>query len=174
MSAPARPPLDSARAGHHSVQWHRAEALCQATVYEAIAFLADGAKLGRWALGCWDTQDCGNGTVRGHSLFDGQSMWVQPIADAVASRVTYLVGATPDALLPRIHAEVSAAVSTEVTDSSPRGDETLCRISLCAERLPDMDDARWQRLVHCHEVEVLLIQGQLALARATYRRSGAA
>ena len=38
-----------------------------------------------------------------------------------------------------------------------------CRITLEAERTPGMDDARWLRLVRCHEVEVLLIQARLAL-----------
>jgi hypothetical protein len=36
-----------------------------------------------------------------------------------------------------------------------------CVVSLHARRTPDMDDARWLRLVRCHEVEILLIQAQL-------------
>lgn len=130
---------------------HEASVLCDASVQAALAFLADGVQLGRWALGCWDTRAVDDGLVRGHSLFDGQAGWVRPVVDATLGTVTYHVGGAPGALQPRIVARVEAGQ-----------DWTQCRITLEAERQPDMDDARWLRLARCHEVEVLLIQAQLA------------
>jgi hypothetical protein len=138
---------------------HCASVVCPVPAARALAFLADGIALGRWALGCWQTHhidnDGGNGIVKGHSLFDDQPGWVRPVADAERMTVTYHVGGSPEALSPRIQATV------EPGSAFGQGDG-CCRISLRASRTPDMDDARWQRLVHCHEVEVLLIQAQLA------------
>jgi hypothetical protein len=37
-----------------------------------------------------------------------------------------------------------------------------CLVSLVAWRVASMDQARWERLIACHEVEVLLIQALLS------------
>lgn len=128
---------------------HIAQADCPVPSSTALAFLADGLRLGRWGLGSMDTVEVSPGVVRGTSLFDGSHSYIRPVADAAAGTVTYHVGSDPSRLTPRIHARVSPA---------PGG----CTVSLHARRSPDMDDARWQRLVRCHEVEILLIQAQLA------------
>lgn len=129
---------------------HSASVVCRVPAAVALAFLADGLQLGRWALGCWQTVAVGGGVVRGQSLFDGQPAWVLPVVDACAGSVAYHVGGAADALTPRIRATVQ-----------PEPGGTACRIGLHAERSPDMDDARWLRLVRCHEVEVLLIDALL-------------
>jgi hypothetical protein len=134
---------------------HRTSVVCQVHAQQALDFLADGLALGRWALGCWDTELAGEGVVRGHSLFDNQPSWVRPVTDRERLTVVYHVGGAPDALSPRIRAFV------EPLDAI--GQPPSCRISLHAERTPDMDDARWLRLVRCHELEVLLIQSRMAL-----------
>jgi len=139
---------------------HCASALCRVPAARALAFLADGVQLGHWALGCWQTREVGDGVVRGHSLFDGQPGWVRPVADEGRMTVTYHVGGSPETLRPRIHATV------EPGSAFGEGDD-CCRISLHASRTPDMDDDRWLRLVRCHEVEVLLIQSQLARTGAS-------
>lgn len=135
---------------HLGATTHCASVLCRVPASLALDFLADGLRLGRWALGCWETEPAGEGVVRGHSLFDGQPAWVRPVADLQALGVVYHVGGSAQALAPRIRATVQ-----------PEPDGTACRISLHAERTPDMDDDRWLRLVRCHEVEVLLIDAQL-------------
>lgn len=139
-----------------SATTHRAEVVCAVPVHEALDFLADGIALGHWALGCWATEPAGDGVVRGRSLFDEQPSWVRPVVDPARRTVTYHVGSTPDALAPRIHAEVEPADTVG-----------SCRITLHASRSAGMDDARWLRLVRCHEVEVLLIQARLALRHHT-------
>ena len=127
---------------------HCASVVCRVSAPQALAFLADGLQLGQWALGCWQTEAVGGGVVRGRSLFDDTPSWVRPVVDEARMTVSYHVGGAPDALSPRIHAVVAA---------DPDG----CRISLHASRTPDMDDARWLRLMRCHELEVLLIQARL-------------
>lgn len=134
---------------------HRATVRCAVSAELALAFLGDGLQLGRWALGCWQTEPAGDGVVRGHSLFDGQPGWVRPVVDAAKGTVTYHVGGSPDALVPRIVARVR-----------PESGHAHCSITLEAERTPGMDDARWLRLVRCHEVEVLLIEALLARPNA--------
>jgi hypothetical protein len=138
---------------------HRASVLCDVPALQAFAFLADGLQLGTWALGAWDTQPAGDGVVRGRSLFDDQPGWVRPVGDAARLRVDYHVGGAPDALTPRILATI------EPLPAAATG-AARCRVTLHAARDPGMDDARWLRLVRCHEVEVLLIQGRLAIAAA--------
>ena len=138
-----------------SSQSHCVSVLCSAPVQQALDFLADGLELGRWALGCWETVPVGAGVVRGRSLFDGQASYVRPVADREHLSVTYHVGGSPDALRARIEAVVEPVGGS--------GSSPACRIALRAQRGPDMDEARWMRLVRCHEVEVLLIQSRLAL-----------
>lgn len=128
---------------------HIARADCPVPVATALAFLADGLRLGRWGLGSMDTVTVAPGVVRGTSLFDGSHSYIRPEADVATGTVTYHVGSDPGRLTPRIQARVTPA---------PAG----CTVALQARRSPDMDDARWQRLVRCHEVEVLLIQAQLS------------
>ncbi|VTU24711.1 hypothetical protein H6CHR_02248 [Variovorax sp. PBL-H6] len=137
---------------------HCASVLCQVPARHALEFLVDGLQLGRWALGCWDTASVGEGVVCGRSLFDDQPSWVRPVADHTRMAVVYHVGSAPDALSPRIRATVEPIEAVEAQGNAP-----CCRISLHAERTPGMDDARWLRLMRCHEVEVLLIQARLAL-----------
>ncbi|MDM0076308.1 hypothetical protein QTH90_18005 [Variovorax sp. J2P1-59] len=141
---------------------HCASVECRVSAPEALAFLADGVQLGHWALGCWQTEPVGAGVVRGHSLFDDQPGYVRPVMDEALMKVVYHVGASPDALSPRISAVVEPVAATDGAGES-------CRISLLATRTPDMDNARWLRLMHCHEVEVLLIQARLQLRTASPR-----
>lgn len=144
---------------------HIARVECEVSAAEALAFMADGMALGEWALGAWGampvstTKSLPEGVVRGYSLFDDQPSWVRPVADVSRMQVDYHVGGDPTALSPRIVARVEALAP------GPDG-RSRCSITLHATRSPDMSDARWLRLVRCHEVEVLLIEGRLALRAA--------
>ena len=132
---------------------------CAVPAERAFAFLCDGVMLGRWALGCWQTEPRGDELFVGRSLFDGGAVWARPVGDARLLTVDYHVGASPDALVPRIMARV---VSGSMVG---RGAE-VCLVSLIAWRDQSMDDARWHRLVACHEVEILLIQALLTRSSA--------
>lgn len=130
---------------------HIACAACAMSAAEALAFLADGERLGRWGLGCMDTVVVAPGVVRGTSLFDGSHSYIRPVADAATGTVTYFVGTDPARLSPRIQARVTPI-------------QAGCVVALHAQRSADMDDARWLRLTRCHDVEILLIQSQMAAA----------
>lgn len=144
---------------------HCASVLCKVPAHQAFAFLADGLALGQWALGSWQTAPVGDGVVRGLSLFDDQPTWVRPVGDLASLTITYHVGSSPDSLRPRISAVVQAG------ETMGHG-ANCCRVSLHALREPGMDDARWLRLVRCHEVEVLLIEARLALLAAPSTQRG--
>ena len=135
---------------------HCVSVLCSVPATRAFAFLSDGDKLGQWALGCWDARAVGAGVFRGRSLFDDAVTWVRPVGDATRLEVDFHVGASADRLVPRIRALV-------VPGPAIGRDDHCCDVSLLAWRDAGMDDARWLRLVRCHEVEVLLIQARLAL-----------
>ena len=139
----------------HGAGIHEACALCTVSVDVALDFLKDGLALGRWALGCWSTEAVGEGIFRGRSLFDDGPCYVMPVADRALGRVDYHVGADRESLVPRIHA---LAVPTPATSA---GHDT-CMVTLSARRDDAMDDARWLRLVRCHDTEILLIQALLA------------
>lgn len=135
---------------------HCATVLCKVPAQQAFTFLADGLALGQWALGAWQTVAVGAGVVRGLSLFDDQPTWVRPVGDLASLTISYEVGSSPDSLHPRISAVVQAG--EDIGEGSD-----CCRVSLHAVRAAGMDDARWLRLVRCHEVEVLLIEARLAM-----------
>ena len=121
----------------------------------AYAFLADGLAVGRWALGSFQARRVGPNLFRGRSLFDGAAVLYRPIGDRARLTVDYHVGTDPQALVPRVMARV---LPGEATGRDPRS----CVVTLVAWRDAAMTDARWERLVACHEVEIRLVQAQLA------------
>jgi hypothetical protein len=121
----------------------------------AYAFLSDGLEVGRWALGSFEARQVGRNLFRGRSLFDGTEVLYRPVGDAARLIVDYHVGATPRSLVPRVMARVMPGEATG-------RDEHACLITLLAWRDAAMTEARWQRLVACHEVEILLVQALLA------------
>ena len=138
------------------VVMHAAEVTCRVAPALALAFLSDGRALGSWALGSWKTEEVDTGIFRGHSLFDDKPTYIRPEPMAAQMRVVYHVGSSPCALTPRIEADVIEDVA----------DASSCRVVLRAERPMGMTDERWNRLVRCHEVEVLLIQSRVEAYRA--------
>ena len=55
-------------------------------------------------------------------------------------------------------------ISAQIVPGPSLGrDADCCQVNLIAWRDAGMDDARWLRLVRCHQVEILLIQARLAV-----------
>ena len=128
---------------------HCVSAGCAVPARRAYAFLTDGIAVGRWALGSFDATKVGPDLFRGRSLFDGAAVHYRPVGDPERMIVDYHVGTNPRALVPRVMARVV-----------PRTGRS-CLVMLIAWRDAAMSDARWERLVACHEVEIRLIQAQL-------------
>ena len=121
----------------------------------AYEFLSDGLAVGGWALGSFQARRAGPNLYRGRSLFDGAEVLYRPVGDRARLIVDYHVGTDPKALVPRVMARV---LPGEATGRDPRS----CVVTLVAWRDAAMTDARWDRLVACHEVEIRLVQAQLA------------
>jgi hypothetical protein len=137
---------------------HCVTAECAVPARRAYDFLADGFAVGCWALGSFDARRVGPNLFRGRSLFDGAEVLYRPVGDAARLIVDYHVGTSPRALVPRVMARV---VPGESTGRSRRS----CLVSLLAWRAASMSEARWERLVACHEVEIRLVQALLAGGR---------
>jgi hypothetical protein len=137
---------------------HCVTAECAVPARRAYEFLSDGVAVGRWALGSFDARRVGPNLFRGRSLFDGAEVLYRPVGDAARLIVDYHVGTSPRALVPRVMARV---VPGESTGRSRRS----CLVSLLAWRDASMSEARWERLIACHEVEIRLVQAQLAARR---------
>jgi len=134
---------------------HCVTAECAVPARRAYEFLSDGLAVGRWALGSFDARRVGPNLFRGRSLFDGAEVLYRPVGDAARLIVDYHVGTSPRALVPRVMARV---VPGESTGRSRRS----CLVSLLAWRDASMSEARWERLIACHEVEIRLVQALLA------------
>jgi len=134
---------------------HCVTAECAVPAPRAYAFLLDGLAVGRWALGSFGAEKVSADLFRGRSLFDGAEVLYRPVGDPARLIVDYHVGTDPQALVPRVMARV---VPGEATGR----DKGSCLVTLVAWRDASMSDARWQRLVACHGVEILLVQAQLA------------
>ena len=121
---------------------------------KVFRYLSDPEKLGRWALGCFNTQSAGKeGLYKGISLFDGSETWVRIEADVKRLIIDYHVGDS-DHQVPRI--------STRVMPGPAYGsDSTHCIVSMMAWRTKDMSDSRWHRLCVSHEAEILMIRSQI-------------
>ena len=136
---------------------HATARLCNATCAQAMAHLSTGAGMSRWILGLWNCRETAPGLFTGVSLFDGASGWVRVVADAGRGQVDYLVGATPETLVPRIRACVIDGPRLGHADGT-------CLVTLEAWRTGDMSEERWARLVATHETEIELIHAQLGAA----------
>jgi hypothetical protein len=134
---------------------HCVTAECAVPARRAFEFLSDGVAVGRWALGSFDARRVGPNLFRGRSLFDGAEVLYRPVGDAARLIVDYHVGTSPRALVPRVMARVVPGESTG------RGRRS-CLVSLLAWRDASMSEARWERLIACHEVEIRLVQALLA------------
>ena len=137
---------------------HCVTAECAVPARRAFDFLADGLEVGRWALGSFDAEKVGRNLFRGRSLFDGTNVLYRPVGDAARLIVDYHVGASPRALTPRVMARV---IPGETTGRGKRA----CLVSLVAWRDASMTEARWERLMACHEVEIRLVQALLGGGR---------
>jgi hypothetical protein len=134
---------------------HCVAAECAVPARRAYDFLVDGLEVGRWALGSFDAEKVGRNLFRGRSLFDGADVLYRPVGDAARLIIDYHVGTNPGALVPRVMARVVPGEATGRGKGS-------CLVTLIAWRDAAMSDARWERLVACHEVEIRLVQALLA------------
>jgi hypothetical protein len=140
-----------------SASAHTAARLCRATVAAAMRHLATPQGMSRWALGMWNCREVEPGLVAGESLFDGGVAWARIVKLADVDALDYHVGASPDRLLPRIHARV---IDGPLLGHPPG----TCVVSLLAWQPEGMSEQRWRRLVVSHEAEIELIQAQLDAA----------
>ena len=133
---------------------HCTSALCAATAEAAFAYVAAPARLGEWALGCWQAVEGEGGIVSGTSLFDGATTFARPVADHRLRIVDFEVGGDPSDLVRRISARV--VPGPEIG----RGPDSSL-VVLTAWRTASMDDERWRRLVVAHETEALLLRRRI-------------
>lgn len=127
---------------------HQASRRIERSAKVVMDYMADLDALGRWSLGCLNTQGVGPGLVVGTSLFDGGQTHVSVEVLAEQGLIRYWVGSAIQRT-PRISAMVQVL------------DEQTCILILLATRATDMDENRWLRLQRCHETELDLIQAQL-------------
>lgn len=133
---------------------HCVTAECAVSAEKAYAFLLDGTKLGRWAIGSFGTAIRPDGIFVGTSLFDGSVSYGRAVGDPGRLIIDYHVGRTPEQLTPRIMAKI-------VPGPQIGRPVDTCLVTLLAWRDAGMDDARWHRLKVSHEAEIVLIQSQI-------------
>ena len=127
---------------------HQASRRIECSAKVVMDYMADLDALGRWSLGCFDTQTVEPGLAVGTSLFDGGQTHVSAELLAEHGLIRYWVGSATKRT-PRISAMVQAL------------DDDSCVLIMLATRSADMDENRWLRLQRCHETELDLIQAQL-------------
>lgn len=139
---------------------HMATALVDAPADVVFDFLSDPLKLGNWALGSFATEPTATpGVYKGRSLFDGAVGALHIESDPAHLSILYFVG-TETKRFPRIAARVVPGPACGLAEDE-------CYASLLAWRTASMDNARWDRLCKSHEVEILMIAGQIAATRVS-------
>lgn len=123
----------------------------------AFEFLTDPIQLGRWSLGCLNTEQSSIPNVyKGRSLFDGSAAFFEIKSNRSSWGIVYHVG-NEEKRIPRIAAQV---IPPEVCGLP----EHQCLVSLIAWRTATMTVERWDRLCATHETEILLIRDQCETA----------
>jgi hypothetical protein len=136
---------------------HSVTALIEAPAELTFEFLADPIQVGNWALSSMRAQPAdAPGVYRGRSLFDGVQNHFAVTPHPQLLLVDYRVG-PPEALLPRIRAQIIRAESVGLAPTS-------CYLTMTAWRPAGMPTARWSRLCAAHNVEIWLIKEQVEAA----------
>lgn len=128
---------------------------CAVPAARAYAFMMDGEKLGRWAIGAFGTAVRPDGIFVGTSLFDGSVVYGRAVGDLERMVIDYHVGSAPEEMTPRIMAKI-------VPGPRLGRPPDTCLVTLLAWRDASMDEARWHRLKVSHEAEIILIQSQIS------------
>ena len=117
----------------------------------AFDYLADGAKVGEWALGALAAKRAG-----ASDLFQSEAHGIAFRVDADAKRlvIDYHVGSSASDLVMRIATRVIPG------ETLGRGAGT-CLVSMAAWRPESFDDRRWSRLKAFHDAEIHLIREKI-------------
>jgi hypothetical protein len=130
---------------------HTASTLVDRPAEVAFAFMSDGLKQTRWALGSWDRRKVGTDLFVGTSLFTGKETYVRLAVDAANFVVLYHVGPSPEALQPRNMARV-------VPGPAIGRDPGCCVVTLMTWRAADAPDERWRLTCVSHKTEMYMIR----------------
>jgi hypothetical protein len=117
----------------------------------AFDYLADGSKVGEWALGALAAKRVG-----ASDLFESKEHGIAFHVDADAKRlvIDYYVGSRADDLIMRI--------ATRVIPGETLGRAAgTCLVSMSAWRPASFDDRRWSRLKAFHDAEIHLIREKI-------------
>jgi hypothetical protein len=117
----------------------------------AFDYLADGSKIGDWALGALEAKRVGTS-----DLFQSEAHGIAFRVDADTRRlvIDYHVGGSANDLVMRIATRVIPG------ESMGRGAGT-CLVSMAAWRPKSFDDRRWSRLKAFHDAEIHLIREKI-------------
>jgi hypothetical protein len=138
---------------------HQASVRVDAAYNFTFAHLADGHRLGRWALGSMDLVPVGPSLWRGTSLFDASTAEVEIRPMPELGLIDFHLGPAGKRV-PR--------VSIRVTPGPDWGlFEETCLVAMSTWRAEWMDAERWQRTCTTHELEVLLFKAQIEAAWAS-------
>ena len=123
----------------------------------AFEYLADGAKVGDWALGALEAKRVGASDV---FLSEEHGIAFRVDADAKRLVIDYHVGSGANDLVMRIATRVIPG------ETMGRGAGT-CLVSMAAWRPKSFDDRRWSRLKAFHDAEIHLIREKIEALAAT-------
>jgi hypothetical protein len=121
----------------------------------AFDYLADGSKVGEWALGALEAKRVGTSDV-----FESKTHGIAFRVDADPKRlvIDYHVGGNAKTLAMRIATRVIPG------ETMGRGAGT-CLVSMAAWRPKSFDDRRWSRLKAFHDAEIHLIREKIEALR---------
>ena len=132
---------------------HTVTAEVAAPARVAFDYLADGARVGEWALGALAAKRVGTS-----DLFRGDGIAFRVDADAKRLVIDYHVGSQENDLAMRISTRVIPG------ETLGRGAGT-CLVSMAAWRPKSFDDRRWSRLKGFHDAEIHLIREKIEALR---------
>ncbi len=130
---------------------HTVTAEVAATARVAFDYLADGSRVGEWALGALEAKRVGTSDV---FQSEGHGIAFRVDADAKRLLIDYHVGSRANDLVMRIATRVIPG------ETMGRGAGT-CLVSMAAWRPKSFDDRRWSRLKAFHDAEIHLIREKI-------------
>ncbi len=117
----------------------------------AFDYLVDPLNLGKWALGCWETESSDiKGLYVGRSLFDNEKSYFRIEENRELHLLDFFIG-DKTVQQPCISIRIVAGVVYGQAESS-------CLLTINAWRDINSSDERWRQLCVCHETEIILLK----------------
>ena len=118
-------------------------------INDIFNFMCDIQQINLWSFGIqWDLEHIfEGGIIQGISTYDQSISYLKITKNEKSKKINYWIGRDLQNLISRIYVRICPTNNINVNE-----------LSMIALRMDDMDDERWDNLIHLHQSEIKIIK----------------